>query len=696
MTYRAPASTCIRNIGIIAHIDAGKTTVTERFLFYSGKTHRIGDVDGGNTVMDFLDEERSRGITISAAAASFEWTTVNGKSLIHLIDTPGHIDFTAEVERALRVIDGAVVIFSGVEGVEAQSEKVWRQSDHYKLPRIAFINKLDRLGASFENTVSEIKEKFPAITPVALQIPIGIESELNGVIDLINMQAVFFTGEEGAELIRKDIPAELTDAAELARDDMIAALANNSGELAELYIEGLEVPATLIRQELRQQVLANIICPVLCGSAKKNIGIQPLLDAVADYLPAPDDCPQVTFCDPKSGEESVLDAGDDNFYALVFKVVAGTNADLYYMRIYNGILKLNDVVVNPRTREKIKIKRMLRLYARNVEAREIAEAGDIIGVMGTFDLITGDTLCCVNKPMLLEKISFPEPVISMAIEPRSTADKDKLKHTLELLCREDPTLFLDRHESTGQMLLSGMGELHLEINFKRIKDEFHIESRCGQPRVTFRETLPESCSTTGIFDRLIGDKELYCEVDVDFFVEKLDCGHKVENLIKSKNIPSSWIHSAETALEAGVRTGGVKGYSLTYVRAVLKDLRGTQDRTTDAAVAGAVLDAVSRAVSHGTILLEPLMKLEISAPEECIGEISGYLQARRAVIHHIGNIPSGKRLSCEVPLAEMFGFSKSLPQLSGGRASFSMEPHGFQPISEQDMERLAGASSAIF
>ncbi len=686
----------IRNIGIIAHIDAGKTTVTERFLFYSGKTHRIGDIDSGNTVMDYLDEERSRGITIVAAAASFEWAGRDGNTLIHLIDTPGHIDFTAEVERSIRVSDGAVVIFSGVEGVEAQSEKVWRQSNHYGVPKIAFVNKLDRLGASFQKTFEEIQQKFTDVTPVQIQLPVGIESEFSGVIDLIDMNMVEFQGDEGSEIVKGDIPDDMIDEAENARDNMLTAFADLSDSIAEVYLEGEDVPSDLIRGELRRLIGTGDVCPVLCGSAKKNIGIQPLLDAIIDFLPAPEDRKEVDAIDPRSGEVVKQETGGSNFYGLIFKIVASGSADLLYMRTYSGTLKLNDTLVNPRTKEKVRVKRILRLYAKNVEAIEEVGSGDIVGLIGPQGVNTGDTLCCVNHPLLLEKITFPEPVISMAIEPRSSKDKDRLVGVLELLCREDPTLFLDTHETTGQMLLSGMGELHLEINANRIREEFNVDARCGKPRVAFRETLTGPCSITGVFDKTIGDKEFYCEVDIDFYTERLECGHLVENGIKHHNIPGSWILSAENALDGGLKTGGTSGYSLTYIRAVLKDLRGTPDRTNEGAAAGAVLDAVSKAILKGTVMLEPIMKLDITAPEECIGEITGYLQARRAVIHNISPLPSGKRLNCEVPLAEMFGFSKALPKLSGGRAGFSMEPCGFQEVSQDELDRMIQSSSTVF
>ncbi|MCP3967515.1 MAG: elongation factor G [Lentisphaerae bacterium] len=686
----------IRNIGIIAHIDAGKTTLTERFLYYSGKTHRLGNIDSGNTVMDYLDEERNRGITIVAAAASFNWSQGAQKNLIHLIDTPGHIDFTAEVERSLRVTDGAVVIFSGVEGVEAQSEKVWRQSDHYDVPKIAFINKLDRMGASFSRTLQEMQDKFTQRKITAFQIPVGIESGLEGVIDLLEMRFLKFKGEEGETVTPAAIPEELLPEAEAARDHLLTDIAELSDEIAELYLEEQEVPVRLLKTEVRRLVGSNEICPVFAGSAKKNIGVQPVLNAVIDYLPSPEERFKYTAVNVKNEKDEVITVNDPHFCGLVFKLVASGSADLLYMRTYAGKLNLSDTLINTRTGEKVRIKRILRLYAKNIEAIDEVGPGDIIGIIGPSNTFTGDTLCAKHRQVMLEKIDFPEPVISIAIEPRSTKDKDRLKTSLDMICREDPTLSLKTHENTGQVILSGMGELHLEINTNRIQHEFKVEARYGRPRVAFRETITEPCSVTGIFDKVIGENELYSEVDIDFIPVKIDQGIEVISKVAKGDMPGSWLLTASETLDGGLRTGGNSGYSLIYIKAVIKGLRGTPDKTTDGAVAGAVLDAVNRAISNGTKLLEPLMKLDITAPEEVVGEITGYLQVRRAIIHGIDNIPGGKMLHCEVPLAEMFGFSSALPKLSGGRAAFSMEPFGYQEISQNDLERLGTNTSVSF
>ncbi|MCP4178262.1 MAG: elongation factor G [bacterium] len=676
----------IRNIGIIAHIDAGKTTLTERFLYYSGKTHRIGDIDSGNTVMDYLDEERSRGITIVAAAASFPWEN----SLYHLIDTPGHIDFTAEVERSLRVIGGAVVIFSGVEGVEAQSEKVWRQSVRYKVPKIAFINKLDRMGASFDRVYNEIESKFFGIKVAPLQIPVGIESDLSGVIDLVDMKYLTFENEDGSEVVISEIPDSALECADKAREKMLSVIADLSDEIAELYLEEEKISETFLKETIRKLVIENKLCPILCGSAKKNIGVQPVLNAIREYLPSPNDTPTYKAINPKNNEEIEVNINDSNFSGLIFKVVASGSADLLYLRTYSGQLTNDMTVMNSRTKEKLKIKRILRLYAKNIEAIEEVGPGDIVGIVGLKDVTTGDTLCSVGKPVLFEGVNFPEPVISLAIEPKFSKEKEKLQSALELICREDPTLFLKIHEGTGQFLLSGMGELHLEINCNRLKEEFNLDIRNGAPRVVYRETLKEESIITGVFDKTIGEKELFAEVKIMLTpVPRLESGIEVILDIKGrKSIPNSWVNTAEVTLHNGLKTGGNWGYPLIYLKATLLEIKGTNEKTVDGAVAGAVLNGIERAIRKGTILLEPITKLEILSPESCIGEITGYLQAKRAIISSIENLNDIKKLDCEVPLVEMFGFSKALPKLSGGRASFSMEPCGYQEISEADLMRL--------
>ena len=686
----------IRNIGIVAHIDAGKTTLTERFLFYSGKTHRIGDIDSGNTVMDYLDEERSRGITIVSAAASFKWANSENDAMIHLIDTPGHIDFTAEVERSIRVCDGAVVIFSAVEGVEAQSEKVWHQSTSYNVSKIAFINKLDRLGASFERTVKDIKEKFTSIKISPFQIPIGIESDLKGIIDLFHMKYLHFGGDDCSEVFVENIPEELLAESEVAREQFLLDIAELSEDIAELYLDEQEIPDNLLRAEIRRLVIENKLCPIFAGSAKKNIGVQPLLDAVIDYLPSPADRPAYMAFNAKNHEKTEVDINDSHFCGLIFKIIASGSADLLYLRSYSGKLRINDTLVNARNGKKVKVKRILRLYSKNIDAIDEVGPGDIVGIIGPDDVFTGDTLCDNARQVLLNKIDFPEPVISMALEPKSANDKERLNSSLDLMCREDPTLEVERSENTGQLILSGMGELHLEICTHRLQNEFNVNIRYGKPRVAFRESLLETCTITGVFDKLVGDKELYSEVKIHLEAIKLAQGISIESAVHNKNIPKSWIQSAQDTLAGALKTGGNLGYSLTYIKGTIIEISGSSEKTSDGAVAGAVMDAVNKAITQGTKLMEPLMKLEISAPKEVIGEITGYLQMRRCIITGIDNVAQSKVLRCEVPLAEMFGFSSALPKLSGGRASFSMEPFGYQEISPEDLERMGNNNIISF
>ncbi|NOY74262.1 MAG: GTP-binding protein, partial [Kiritimatiellaeota bacterium] len=664
----------IRNVGIIAHIDAGKTTTTERFLYYSGKTHRIGEVDNGNTVMDYLDEERERGITIVAASASFPWTSDGNSQLIHLIDTPGHIDFTAEVERSLRVCDGAVVIFSAVEGVEAQSEKVWRQSSKYKLPKIAFINKLDRMGASYARVRAEMQEKFNDVTICPIQMPVGEESTLEGIVDLIDGNFLWFEGDDGSDVRSEDIPDDLKNDFEVAREEMLAILADYSDIIAEAYLEERAIDSETLVREIRGLAIQGDIVPLFAGSAKKNIGIQPLLDGIVRYLPNPEERGVVQAVNPSSGAVEEIGIDDSDFTGLVFKVLAGGSADLLYIRSYSGVLRLNDKLLNPRTGEKIKVKRLLRLYSKNVEPVDEIGAGDIAGVIGPAGVATGDTLCSPSHPLLLESITFPDPIISIAVEPKSSKDKDRLDEVLRILCREDPTLQAVTHETTGQRLLSGMGELHLEINCDRLRNEFKIEAKFGMQQVAFRETLLNPAKVRGEFKKTIADQEVWAEVEIELEpAPKLPEGLAVSSELP-KNLPLEWRESASSTLLNGMKTGGNWGYPLIYIKALITELKGDSTKTTDAAVAGAVLDALHAALGHGTKLLEPLVRLEILAPENVIGEITGYIQARRAVIHGIDDAGPSKKLLCEVPLAEMFGFGTALPKLSGGRASFSMEP----------------------
>lgn len=678
----------IRNIGIIAHIDAGKTTVTENMLFFSGLTHRVGNIDEGTTVMDYLDEERARGITITAAAASFKWQG----AMVHLIDTPGHIDFTAEVERSLRVIDGAIVIFSGVEGVEAQSEKVWHQADRYQVPKLAFINKLDRVGASFDRVFAEINKKFGGCA-VAVQWPCGIEDDLSGVIDLIEMKYLTFGGENNETVNAEVIPEEYRESARLHHEELVECVADYSDTVADLYLNGKPVPASDLRMALRTAVLDNALVPVFAGSAKNRLAVQPLMDAIIALLPSPADRGAVPARRIKNDEKVEMEPDPAGKAAgLVFKVVASPSADLLYLRTYSGIFKQGARLINPRTREKVSIKQMLRLFAKSTEPLEEVGPGDIVGLIGPRNCTTGDTICDAHGLVAFENIVFPEPVISVAVEPESSREKDRLQESLKLLCREDPTLDLARDEETGQWLFSGMGELHLEINLKRLAHEFNVKAKSGEPRVAYRETFRAADTVECMFEKVIGDNELAAGVRVRF--EPLSRGEelfKVESQL-SGNIPRALSAAAERALDEGLRTGGNHGYSLIYVNATLLDLRTFPDKTNEGAVVGAVLKAIDTAIREvNTTVLEPVMYLEVLCPEDTVGEVTSFLQPRRAIIHEMTTVGNVKRISCEVPLAEMFGFGKALPKLTGGRGSFTMEPRGYQSLPPEISAKMFGS-----
>ena len=665
----------IRNLGIIAHIDAGKTSTTEGLLFFSGLTHRYGNIDDGTTVMDFLPDERARGITIMAASATIPWQDYE----FHLIDTPGHIDFTAEVERSLRAIDGAVVIFSAVEGVEAQSEKVWHQADGYGVPKIAFINKMDRIGASFARTCESIDLKFDKVA-LPMQLPDGEESAFKGMVDLLTMEYLHFHGERNEELERLPIPAELQENAEIAREELIAKVADHSDEVAAKYLEGEEIPLELLQSEIRRLTLERKLVPVFLGSAKREIGIQPLADAVGKYLPSPLDIAETPATDRRTGNATAVHPdAKEPFAGFIFKINASNTADLFFVRIYSGTLHSNDQLVNGQTGEKLRARQLYRIYAKSTEQIDEAGPGDIVGMVGLKGCGIGDTLCAPQRVLAFGGIVFPEPVISMVVEPKFSKDKDKLDDALNLLCREDQTLRRSTAEETGQRVLSGMGELHLEVTLKRVSTDFGVEIRTGEPRVAYRETLKGPTSVHTVFNRAIGDQEFFAEITVDFAPMGRDGEpFQIENKTRGL-IPKALIDSGLQALHDGLRTGGLQGYPLIFVQATLRELVFNADTTTPGAVAGAVNDAINQAFQQaGTIVLEPLMKLEILAPEDTVGEISMYLQPRRAIINDMVQLGNMRKIICQVPLAEMFGFGKALPRLSGGRGSFSLEPCGYQ------------------
>lgn len=670
----------IRNIGIIAHIDAGKTTTTERILFYAGETHRMGDVDDGTTVTDFDPEEAKRGITIYSAAISCKW---QGHT-INIIDTPGHVDFTAEVERSLRVLDGGVVVFSAVEGVEAQSETVWRQADKYHVPRICFINKMDRIGAGFERVFNQISERLRA-NPVAVQLPIGEGPATNpggfrGIIDLIEMKAMYFDHDsQGTKIDVQPIPEDEQLRAEEWRATLIDAIALTDDEAFAIYDKTGDLPSDQIIRVLRKAVVSYQLQPVFCGSSLDHIGVQPILDAVVRYLPSPLDVPPVEGRNPSPKKADKAEvrkpSPKEPFCGLVFKIHADEHSELYFVRIYSGTLKSRSRMLNPRTGDKELISQIWRVQADSREALDEATCGDIVGIVGPKESVTGDTLCDAQNPILLESIHFPETVISMAIEPDSSADRKKLETTLRLMMKQDPTFTAKISEETGQTIISGMGELHLEIISKRMERDFHMKFRTHKPRVTYRETIPNKIETEGRFDRQTGGTRQFAAIRIAVESVINEGNLEVESKLKPNAMPPEMQDLLLNALRDELKGGGIVGYPLINLKAIVKDVEYHEGETTEVAIRAAAADAVRRALHDGgAVLMEPIMKLEVVTPEDFVGNVSADLNSRRAII--VNTEPRGNlvALTAEVALSQMFGYSNDVRSLSQGRASFSMEP----------------------
>ncbi len=677
----------LRNIGIIAHIDAGKTTLTERMLYYSGATHRLGDVDKGTTETDFDEEEQQRGITIYSACVTFHWRGVD----VNLIDTPGHVDFTAEVERCLRVLDGGVVVFSAREGVEAQSETVWRQANKYHVPRIAFINKLDREGADFDRTVAEIHTRLEA-NPVPLQIPVGIgpphvANPFRGVIDLIEMEQLRFT-ESGAKVDRSEIPAELRDDAELARQTMLEELSNYSNPLLELLLEETPVPPEMIRRVIREATLQHYIQPVLCGSALDNIGIQPLLDAVAAYLPSPADKPPVEGMKvakvkgkTEEGVEIRKPSPDEPFCGLVFKVLPAKTGDLAWVRVYSGTLKSNSRMLNPGKDKKENVAQLWHMQASRRDQVAEVETGDIVGVIGLRHSVTGDTICDPKHPLLLETIEFPPTVMSMAIEPDTGAERKKLSEILTMMRRQDPTFRADENPETGQTLISGMGELHLEVIRNRLLRDFNLNVKVHKPRVSYRETVAHSVDVRGECHRQIGGQELFAEVELRLepFAQATP-SVLVTSRCPPEALPGELLSQVLDELRSRGEGGGVIGsYPLSQLKVTILDAK-CNESTTEIAVRIASGAAFEKGLREaGPVLLEPIMQLDIITPEEHLGEFVSDLQQRRAIIQRTEQRGKLAVIEAHAPLAELFGYSSAMRSLSQGRASCSLQPLQYAP-----------------
>ena len=686
----------IRNIGIVAHIDAGKTTTTERILFYTKASHKMGNVDDGNTITDFNEEEAQRGITIYSAAVTCHWKNAT----INIIDTPGHVDFTAEVERSLRVLDGAVVIFSAMEGVEAQSETVWRQADKYNVPRICFINKMDRIGADFERTFDQIRERLSA-RPVAVQFPMGAGPATNadgirGIIDLIEMKAMYFDPESRGENFEvKDIPDEFADDAQLWRQQLLETLADYDDGLMTALVEEQDISSEKIHAVLRSATLLGEIQPTLCGASLDYIGVQPVLDAVVSYLPSPLDRPPVQGMHPnvkKRDEPQVREPSpDEPFCALVFKIVAEQHADFYFLRIYSGTLGSSSRMLNPRNGKKELVSQIWRVFADSREKLDEAVAGDIVGVVGPKESVTGDTICDPQKPLVLERITFPETVISMAVEPDSSAERKKLADTLLRLAKQDPTFDARVSEETGQTIISGMGELHLEVIRNRIAKDFGLKVKVHKPRVSYRETIRKTVEAEGEFNRKTGDTTQYAKVKLKIEPFEGDESISVVNKLKPGTLSNEFESVLEEAVEDEAQGGGAVGFPLMKVRFTILDADQRVGETTDIAVQAAAKEAVRNCLdAAGVVLLEPIMKLEVVTPEEFLGNIQADLNARRAII-----VSSERRgdlavLEAHASLAQMFGYSTQVRSLSQGRASYSMEPLKYDEAPPEVLEDIMG------
>ena len=671
----------IRNIGIMAHIDAGKTTVTERILYYSGRSHKMGEVHDGEAIMDWMRQEQERGITITSAVTTFPWRGYE----IHLIDTPGHVDFTIEVERSLRVLDGAVAVFDAVNGVEPQSETVWHQADKYRVPRLTFANKMDRVGADFFATVESMKDKLGA-HPILIQIPLGAEDRFQGVIDLIKMKAIIWDDETlGATSREEDIPSDFLSDARKYRDRMLETLAERNDPLMEKYLGGQDIPAEEIHRVLREATLKFDVVPVLCGAALRNKGIQPLLDAVVEYLPSPLDVPPVHGFNPKTGQpESRGSSDQEPLAALAFKIMMDEGRKLTYMRVYSGILRPEQEIYNSTKGKSERVARLFRMHANKKERVPEARAGDIIGAAGLKETTTGDTLCDEDHPITLERIDFYEPVTSVAIEPKSRADQEKMDFVLQKLAEEDPTFRVKFDEDTGQTIISGMGELHLEVIVRRLQDDFNVSVNVGKPQVVYRETITETAEGEGRFEREIEGVMNFGHVRLRVEPRPRGSGIEFESGSADGTIPLEFIPNVESGVKESTGNGPVAGYPMVDLNATL--LGGSFREGTSTPLAYQV--AAAMAFREGCqkakpVLLEPIMRTEAVVPEEFLGEVIGDLGARKAQIEKILSKGKVSVVEAFVSLREMFGYSTDLRSLSQGRGTFTMQFHRFDWIPEK-------------
>jgi elongation factor G len=681
----------VRNIGIMAHIDAGKTTTTERILYYTGRTHKMGEVHEGAATMDWMAQEQERGITITSAATTAAWRDFR----INIIDTPGHVDFTVEVERSLRVLDGAVAVFDSVAGVQPQSETVWRQADRYRVPRIAFINKMDRTGADFDAAVQSMRDRLGA-TPLPIHVPIGQEDAFQGVVDLVEMKAITYVNALGTEFSVDEIPAQLVERAQVGHHALIDGIAEFDDELMETYLEDeSSVTPDMVRRALRKGTLTGRITPVLAGSAFKNKGVQPLLDAIVDYLPSPVDVPPVHGTDPKSAEEETRAPDvDAPFAALAFKVMTDPFVGkLTYFRVYSGQVKAGDRVLNTTNGKTERIGRILQMHANHREEREEIGAGEIAAAVGLKFTTTGDTLAVDSAPIVLESMSFPDPVISVAIEPKTKADQDKLSQALQRLAEEDPTFQVSSDEETGQTLIAGMGELHLEIIVDRLMREFRVEGNVGRPQVAYRETIGRPAEKIqGKFVRQTGGSGQYGDVVINLYPQEPGDGYVFEDKIVGGKIPKEYIPAVDKGIEEAMSSGILAGYPVVDIRIELVDGSyhevDSSERAFKIAGSMAFKEGMKRAKPK---LLEPVMAVEVVTPEDFLGDVIGNLNGRRGRIEQLEPVGGSQSIRASVPLAEMFGYATDLRSMTQGRATFTMQFDRYEEVPASIAESLVAS-----
>ena len=667
-----------RNIGIMAHIDAGKTTTTERILFYTGVSHKIGEVHDGNATMDWMEQEQERGITITSAATTCFWNGMDQQfpdHRINIIDTPGHVDFTIEVERSLRVLDGAVAVFCAVGGVQPQSETVWRQATRYNVPRVCFINKMDRTGADFERVVSQIKERLGA-RPVPVQLPIGAEEDFAGIIDLVQMKAIYWdTENQGTSYEAREIPAELQAAAESAREFMVETAAEASEELMDLYLESGELSEAQIIEGLRSGTVANDIVPCLCGSAFKNKGVQALLDAIVILMPSPLDVPAITGINEDETEGVRKSSDEEPFAALAFKIATDPYVGtLTFFRVYSGVLHSGDTVYNAVREKKERFGRILQMHSNTRDEIKEVRAGDIAAAVGLKDVTTGDTLCALKDVITLERMEFPDPVISVAVEPRTKADQEKMGIALSKLAQEDPSFRVHTDEESGQTIISGMGELHLDIIVDRMKREFGVEANVGKPQVAYRETIRKTVEQEGKFVRQSGGRGQYGHVYLKLEPQEAGEGYEFVNAIVGGVVPREYIGAVDKGIKEQMENGVISGYPVVDVKVTLYD--GSYHDVDSSEMAFKIAGSMGfreGAMKARPVLLEPIMKVEVVTPENYMGDVMGDLNRRRGLPQGMDDSPSGKIIRAEVPLAEMFGYATDLRSMSQGRAVYSME-----------------------